>query len=158
MQQLSQTDQILYLKHFVNESAESSSGGLSVVKVLRLSTRWPHSFQQRCGFRKATRKPESKRVEEELGTPHTETSEPVVHRRTSTPHMDQQAPPGSPRAFGRLLRPLVFTMGVGDVHLWVVQVMPSATGVNSMSVYRLLLRLGSHLAVRVPQVSGPDLL
>ncbi|XP_074535736.1 presenilin-associated rhomboid-like protein, mitochondrial [Halichoeres trimaculatus] len=78
--------------------------------------RWPHSFQQRCGFRKATRKPEPKKVEEELGPPHTETSEPMVHRRTSTP-------PGPTREFGRLLKPLVFTVGFtgcsfGSAAIW----------------------------------------
>lgn len=134
---------------------------VAVVEVLCLSSRWPHNLQQRCGFRKAARKPESKKVEEELASPHTESSEAVVPRRTSTPHWEQQTPPGSPRAFSRLLRPLVFTVGVGDVHLFLLEVTAGAvsqTGVNSMSVYRLLLRLSGHLAVRVPQVSSPELL
>ncbi|XP_008285452.1 presenilins-associated rhomboid-like protein, mitochondrial isoform X2 [Stegastes partitus] len=85
--------------------------------------RWPHSFQQRCGFRKAARKPESKKVEEELGPAHTELSEAGAHRRSPAPHLDQQAPPSSPRAFGRLLRPLVFTVGFtgcsfGSAAIW----------------------------------------
>lgn len=86
-----------------------------VAELLCLSTRWPHSLQQRCGFRKAGRKPESRRAEEELGPAHTQPPEAAAPRRTSTPHLEQQAPPSSPRAFGRLLRPLVFTVGVGDV-------------------------------------------
>ncbi|XP_044059095.1 presenilins-associated rhomboid-like protein, mitochondrial isoform X2 [Siniperca chuatsi] len=94
--------------------------------VLRSSVRggrWPHSFQQRCGFRKAARKPETKKVESELGPPHAESSEAAVPRRTSTPHCDQQAPPSSPRAFGRLVRPLVFTVGFtgcsfGSAAIW----------------------------------------
>ncbi|XP_038548612.1 presenilins-associated rhomboid-like protein, mitochondrial isoform X2 [Micropterus salmoides] len=94
--------------------------------VLRSSVRggrWPHSFQQRCGFRKAARKPESKKVEEELGAPPTEASEAVVPRRTSVPPCDQQAPRSSPRAFGRLVRPLVFTVGFtgcsfGSAAIW----------------------------------------
>ncbi|XP_036944048.1 presenilins-associated rhomboid-like protein, mitochondrial [Acanthopagrus latus] len=73
--------------------------------------RWPHSLQQRCGFRKAGRKPESRRVEEELGPAHSQPSEAAAPRRTSAPHWEQQAPPSSPRAFSRLLRPLVFTVG-----------------------------------------------
>ncbi|CAJ1066233.1 presenilins-associated rhomboid-like protein%2C mitochondrial isoform X1 [Xyrichtys novacula] len=73
--------------------------------------RWPHSFQQRCGFRKAARKPEIKKVEEELVPPHTESSESTVNRRTSTPSLDHQPPPSPPRAFSRLLKPLVFTVG-----------------------------------------------
>ncbi|XP_022594401.1 presenilins-associated rhomboid-like protein, mitochondrial [Seriola dumerili] len=85
--------------------------------------RWPHSFLRRCGFRKAARKPESKKVEEELAPPHTESSEAAIQRRTSTPHCDQQAPPSSPRAFSRLIRPLVFTVGFtgcsfGSAAIW----------------------------------------
>ncbi|XP_040901543.1 presenilins-associated rhomboid-like protein, mitochondrial isoform X2 [Toxotes jaculatrix] len=99
---------------------------LTGVDALRSSVkggRWPHSFQQRCGFRKATKKPESKKVEEEVGQPLTESSEGVVHRRTSTPHWDQQAPPSPPRAFSRLLKPLVFTVGFtgcsfGSAAIW----------------------------------------
>ncbi|KAM6988458.1 presenilin-associated rhomboid-like protein, mitochondrial isoform 2-T2 [Tautogolabrus adspersus] len=82
--------------------------------VLRSSARGgrcPHSFQQRCGFRKAAKKPETKKVEEELVPPHTESSEPIVQRRTSTPNWDHQTPLGSPRAFSRLIKPLVFTVG-----------------------------------------------
>lgn len=129
------------------------------VVIPRLSTRWPQSFQQRCGFRKAARKPESKKVEEELGPAHSESSEAAAQRRTPAPHWDQQAPPSPPRAFGRLVRPLVFTIGVGDVvSMAMTPLMMSRTGVDSMSVYRLLLRLGGHLAVRVPQVSSAELL
>ncbi|XP_034459529.1 presenilins-associated rhomboid-like protein, mitochondrial isoform X3 [Hippoglossus hippoglossus] len=81
------------------------------------------SFQQRCGFRKAGRKPESKKVEEEPGPPHTESSEAAVPRRTPTPHLEQQAPPTSPRAFSRLIKPLVFTVGFtgcsfGSAAIW----------------------------------------
>ncbi|KAM6932034.1 presenilin-associated rhomboid-like protein, mitochondrial isoform 1-T1 [Lycodopsis pacificus] len=101
---------------------------LSGEDVLRSSarggSRWPHNFQQRCGFRKAAKKPESKKVEEELVTPHTESSEATLHRRTPAPHVEQhQAAPRSPRAFSRLLRPLVFTVGFtgcsfGSAAIW----------------------------------------
>ncbi|XP_041851138.1 presenilins-associated rhomboid-like protein, mitochondrial isoform X2 [Melanotaenia boesemani] len=87
--------------------------------------RCPHSFQQRCGFKKAARKPETKKVEEDLGPAHSESSEPAVQRRTSTPTLNQPAPPTptSPRAFGRLFRPLLFTVGFtgcsfGSAAIW----------------------------------------
>ncbi|RVE65296.1 hypothetical protein OJAV_G00134560 [Oryzias javanicus] len=73
--------------------------------------RWPHSLQQRCGFKKASRKPEGKKVEEELGPAHTEPPEGAVQRRAPPPHWEQQAPPSPPRAFGRLVRPFLFTVG-----------------------------------------------
>ncbi|XP_054483167.1 presenilins-associated rhomboid-like protein, mitochondrial [Anoplopoma fimbria] len=96
------------------------SGG-DVSRSSARGPRWPHSFQQRCGFRKATKKPESKK--EELLPPHTESSEAVVQRRTPAPHMEHQAPPSSPRSFSRLLRPLVFTVGFtgcsfGSAAIW----------------------------------------
>lgn len=79
------------------------------------STRWRYSVQQRCGFRKAARKPESRKVEEELGHVHSESSEaPPPRRSPPTPQWEQQAPPSSPRSFGRLFRPLVFTIGVSS--------------------------------------------
>ncbi|XP_051255643.1 presenilins-associated rhomboid-like protein, mitochondrial isoform X4 [Dicentrarchus labrax] len=86
--------------------------------------RWPHSFQQRCGFRKASKKPESKKVEEELiPHQHAESSEVAVPRRSPAPHSVHHRPPGSPRAFSRLLRPLVFTVGFtgcsfGSAAIW----------------------------------------
>ncbi|XP_060928626.1 presenilin-associated rhomboid-like protein, mitochondrial [Limanda limanda] len=43
--------------------------------------------------------------------PRIELAEAAVPRRTPTPLLEQQAPPPSPRAFGRLIRPLVFTVG-----------------------------------------------
>nr|XP_057935618.1 presenilin-associated rhomboid-like protein, mitochondrial isoform X3 [Doryrhamphus excisus] len=84
------------------------------VKGGSVSNRWPHSFQQRCGFRKVSRKPETKKVDEELGPAYLDSSE-VVSR--------QQLPSGSPRSFSRLLRPLVFTVGFtgcsfGSAAIW----------------------------------------
>uniref|UniRef100_A0A3P9HSW3 rhomboid protease n=1 Tax=Oryzias latipes TaxID=8090 RepID=A0A3P9HSW3_ORYLA len=73
--------------------------------------RWPHSLQQRCGFKKASKKPESRKAEEELSPAHTEPPEAAVQRRTPPPHWEQQAPPSPPRAFGRLVRPFLFTVG-----------------------------------------------
>ncbi|XP_034024891.1 LOW QUALITY PROTEIN: presenilins-associated rhomboid-like protein, mitochondrial [Thalassophryne amazonica] len=87
-----------------------SSGGRCVRNPVGGCRRWSHSFQQRCGFRKAARKPESRKAEEELGSTYTE---PSAHRRTAAPSWDLQAPPSSPPTFRRLLRPLVFTVGVG---------------------------------------------
>ncbi|XP_047191463.1 presenilins-associated rhomboid-like protein, mitochondrial isoform X2 [Scophthalmus maximus] len=83
--------------------------------------RCPHSFQQKRGFRKAAKKPEFKIVEEEPGPPRTEPPAAPVQRRTTTPHWEQQAPP--PRTLGRLIRPLVFTVGFtgcsfGSAAIW----------------------------------------
>lgn len=78
--------------------------------VLLSSSRCPHSFQQQCSFRRASRKPESKKVAEDLGP--SQASEARAPQRPPTPHWEQPVPPDSPRAFGRLLRPLVFTVGV----------------------------------------------
>ncbi|XP_047449182.1 presenilins-associated rhomboid-like protein, mitochondrial [Mugil cephalus] len=85
--------------------------------------RCPHGIQQRCGFRKAAKKPETKKVEEDVLAPYTESSEAVAQRRTPTPHMTQKTPSSSPRAFGRLFRPFVFTVGFtgcsfGSAAIW----------------------------------------
>ncbi|XP_035477829.1 presenilins-associated rhomboid-like protein, mitochondrial isoform X3 [Scophthalmus maximus] len=87
----------------------------------RGGSRCPHSFQQKRGFRKAAKKPEFKIVEEEPGPPRTEPPAAPVQRRTTTPHWEQQAPP--PRTLGRLIRPLVFTVGFtgcsfGSAAIW----------------------------------------
>lgn len=63
--------------------------------------RWRISVQQhRCGFKKAARKPELRRPEEDLAP---SPSPPPLPLR--------EAPQGPHRAFGRLLRPMVFTVG-----------------------------------------------
>nr|XP_046245998.1 presenilins-associated rhomboid-like protein, mitochondrial isoform X2 [Scatophagus argus] len=104
--------------------------GEDVLRCPARGGRWPHSFQQRCGFRKASRKPESRKVEEELGSPHTESPEAAAPRRTSAPHWDQQDPHGSSRSFGRLLKPLVFTVGFtgcsfGSAAIWQYETLKS---------------------------------
>ncbi|XP_040929365.1 presenilins-associated rhomboid-like protein, mitochondrial isoform X2 [Betta splendens] len=94
--------------------------------VLRSSGRcgrWPHSLQQRCGFRKASKKPEPKKVLEEEASPHVESSEAALNRQTTTPQWNQRAPSGSPRALSRLIRPFVFTIGFtgcsfGSAAIW----------------------------------------
>ncbi|XP_077579431.1 presenilin-associated rhomboid-like protein, mitochondrial [Stigmatopora nigra] len=96
-----------------------SRTGTDVLRVARGGSRWTQNLQQRSGFRKVARKSESKKVEHEVG--HLDTSEVASHRRTSPP-----APPpssGSPRAFGRLVRPLLFTVGFtgcsfGSAAIW----------------------------------------
>uniref|UniRef100_H2T3M7 rhomboid protease n=1 Tax=Takifugu rubripes TaxID=31033 RepID=H2T3M7_TAKRU len=81
--------------------------------VLLLSGRCPHILQQQCSFRRAYRRPESRKVEEDLSPSRTQTSEgPAPRRPTTTPHSEHPVPPNSPRAFGRLVRPFVFTVGV----------------------------------------------
>lgn len=114
--------------------------------VPRVSSRWPNSLQQRSGFRKVTRKAEPKKAEDPVPT------------RPDPPEatLQNRAPPSPPRAFGRLVRPLLFTVGVGGVG-GEPRALPRPAA-NSMSVYRLLLRLGGHLAVRGAQVQSPELL
>ncbi|XP_077467521.1 presenilin-associated rhomboid-like protein, mitochondrial [Stigmatopora argus] len=93
-----------------------SRTGADVLRVARGGSRWTQSLQQRSGFRKVARKPESKKVEDELV--HLDSSEVASHRRTSPPPSS-----GSPRAFGRLVRPLLFTVGFtgcsfGSAAIW----------------------------------------
>ncbi|XP_034405123.1 presenilins-associated rhomboid-like protein, mitochondrial [Cyclopterus lumpus] len=85
--------------------------GRDVLRSSATGNRCPHSFQQRCGFRKVAKKPESKKVEEDLVPPRAESLEAAAQRRSPAPHTEHRAPPSSPRAFGQLLRPLVFTVG-----------------------------------------------
>ncbi|XP_051933579.1 presenilins-associated rhomboid-like protein, mitochondrial isoform X3 [Hippocampus zosterae] len=94
-----------------------------VLGSVRGGSRWTHNLQQRCAFRKVAKKPESKKVEDELG--HFDSSEVASHRRTSNPHWELPPPssPSSPRAFGRLVRPLLFTVGFtgcsfGSAAIW----------------------------------------
>ncbi|XP_030007153.1 presenilins-associated rhomboid-like protein, mitochondrial [Sphaeramia orbicularis] len=75
---------------------------LTVEDALRSSVRggrWPLTFQQRRGFKKAAKKPEPKNVVEDPGP-----------SRTSEPHWDPQLH-GPQRALSRLIRPFVFTVG-----------------------------------------------
>ena len=70
--------------------------------------------QQRCGFRKTAKKVEPKKGSvEEAGQPHTEQAESLVQRRAELPPTPP-APKMPPRAYGQLLKPLVFTVGVGS--------------------------------------------
>ncbi|KAM3875056.1 presenilin-associated rhomboid-like protein, mitochondrial [Diretmus argenteus] len=83
--------------------------------------RLSHSFQQRCGFRKTTKKPEPKKGEEDVGSPAAESSEGLVSRRA--PPGEPPTPPSSPRGFSRLVKPLVFTVGFtgcsfGSAAIW----------------------------------------
>ncbi|XP_029922426.1 presenilins-associated rhomboid-like protein, mitochondrial [Myripristis murdjan] len=75
------------------------------------------SFQQRCGFRRAAKKAELKRAEEEVAPPQPEPS------RAPPPPWVPRDPPGPPRSFGRLLKPLLFTVGFtgcsfGSAAIW----------------------------------------
>ncbi|KAM9811912.1 presenilin-associated rhomboid-like protein, mitochondrial isoform X3 [Syngnathus typhle] len=94
-----------------------SRSGENVFRSLRGGSRWANNFQQRSGFRKVARKPESKNVENELG--HLDSLETASHRPPPPP------PPSSssPRDFGRLVRPLLFTVGFtgcsfGSAAIW----------------------------------------
>ncbi|KAM9318217.1 presenilin-associated rhomboid-like protein, mitochondrial [Pholidichthys leucotaenia] len=87
------------------------TGGEEVARSSVRGGRWPHSFQQRCGFKKVSRKPEAKKAEEELSPSHGESAKTAAHHRTPGPHLGQQPPPSFPRDFGRLVKPFLFTVG-----------------------------------------------
>ncbi|XP_054649459.1 presenilins-associated rhomboid-like protein, mitochondrial isoform X1 [Dunckerocampus dactyliophorus] len=101
-----------YAVLFCRTASFCPTGELQV--TITFIRRWPHSFQQRCGFRKVPRKPEAKKVDEELGPAHLDSSEVASHRQLHS---------SSPRSFSRLLRPVVFTVGFtgcsfGSAAIW----------------------------------------
>ncbi|XP_032400785.1 presenilins-associated rhomboid-like protein, mitochondrial isoform X2 [Xiphophorus hellerii] len=63
--------------------------------------RWPGGFQQRRGFKKASRTPEPKQPEPK------QPEGPVLQNQAPVP----PRAPAPPRAFGRLVRPFLFTVG-----------------------------------------------
>ncbi|KAJ8397246.1 hypothetical protein AAFF_G00440800 [Aldrovandia affinis] len=68
--------------------------------------------QQRCGFRKAPRKTEVKKGEMEEGwSKQTEPIEGAAQRKGYTPQVEPPVLHIPQRSFGRLLKPLVFTVG-----------------------------------------------
>ncbi|XP_063061532.1 presenilin-associated rhomboid-like protein, mitochondrial [Engraulis encrasicolus] len=70
--------------------------------------------QQRCGFRKAAKKAEPKRSSmEDVGPTHTEAAESLAPKRAAAPPPPpaRSNPYMPPREFGRLVKPLVFTVG-----------------------------------------------
>ncbi|KAK7156011.1 hypothetical protein R3I94_006166 [Phoxinus phoxinus] len=81
-----------------------------ISKTHYLTNRFTLQTQQRCGFRKIAKKGEAKKgVAEE-----TETIE-ILHKKDVAPPPDMPTPPTHTptptRAFGRLVRPFVFTIG-----------------------------------------------
>ncbi|KAG9338504.1 hypothetical protein JZ751_025739 [Albula glossodonta] len=85
--------------------------GDTIVSVTR-QNRSPLCYQQRCGFRRATKKTEAKSREvEDMGLKQSELSEAAAQRKGVEP----PAPRRPPRSFGRLVKPLVFTVGVRPV-------------------------------------------
>ncbi|XP_030630358.1 presenilin-associated rhomboid-like protein A, mitochondrial [Chanos chanos] len=80
--------------------------------VFPKGNRFPLYPQQRCGFRKAQRKPEpNKRGQEEPAHPPADVSEAAVQKKAAPPQPEPPIPPVPPRRPGRLFRPLVFTVG-----------------------------------------------
>ncbi|KAG7471046.1 hypothetical protein MATL_G00120360 [Megalops atlanticus] len=68
--------------------------------------------QQRCGFRKAQRKPEIKKGEvEEVESKLPDPMHGAVQRKGYSPPLDTPVVHIPHRSFGRLLKPLVFTVG-----------------------------------------------
>ncbi|XP_056467931.1 presenilins-associated rhomboid-like protein, mitochondrial [Gadus chalcogrammus] len=74
-------------------------------------TRLKHGFQQRSAFRRPAKKTDAKRVEEEVVPSHTEASEAWTTKRAVDPPQIIKIPKTPPRNFGRLVKPLVFTVG-----------------------------------------------
>ncbi|XP_066565826.1 presenilin-associated rhomboid-like protein, mitochondrial isoform X2 [Amia ocellicauda] len=68
--------------------------------------------QQRCGFKKAPKKNEVKKVEaEDGGRNQLVSSDASVQKKTLTPPAEFPAPNVPTRSFARLLKPFVFTVG-----------------------------------------------
>ncbi|XP_047247161.1 presenilins-associated rhomboid-like protein, mitochondrial isoform X1 [Girardinichthys multiradiatus] len=93
------------------------TGGEPFLCSVRGGSRWPDSFQQRCGFKKAARKPEPKKPEDPVPA-HTEPSEAVVQNQVPI-----QTPFNSAPTFSRLVRPFLFTVGFtgcsfGSAAIW----------------------------------------
>ncbi|KAM3616575.1 uncharacterized protein V6R79_020204 [Siganus canaliculatus] len=93
--------------------------------------RCPHSFQQRCGFRRPTRKSEPKKAEEEPGPAHNASPDAAAPPPwSSAPQVARQAPPSPARSFTRLIKPLVFTVGFtgcafGSAAVWQYEALKS---------------------------------
>ncbi|XP_067095994.1 presenilin-associated rhomboid-like protein, mitochondrial isoform X1 [Osmerus mordax] len=68
--------------------------------------------QQRCGFRKAVKKPEIKKGNvEQLSNLPAESSEGLIQRRGASPNVESHAPYTHPRVLNRLVKPLFFSIG-----------------------------------------------
>uniref|UniRef100_A0A8C8HT32 rhomboid protease n=1 Tax=Oncorhynchus tshawytscha TaxID=74940 RepID=A0A8C8HT32_ONCTS len=77
-----------------------------------LFPRFTLNTQQRCSFRKAAKETKTKKgVIEETGPSHTEPSEGLIHKRGASPPVHPSVAYTHPRSFGRLVKPLVFTIG-----------------------------------------------
>ncbi|XP_020514814.2 presenilin-associated rhomboid-like protein, mitochondrial isoform X2 [Labrus bergylta] len=97
--------------------------GENVLRSSARGGRCPHSFQQRCGFKKAAKKPEIKKVEKEVAPPKTESYEHIAQQRTTGPNLDHPPHYGPPLLFSQLIKPFVFTVGFtgcsfGSAAIW----------------------------------------
>uniref|UniRef100_A0A8C1TDR4 rhomboid protease n=1 Tax=Cyprinus carpio TaxID=7962 RepID=A0A8C1TDR4_CYPCA len=100
----------------------SSSGVAAVMMALRasvfrwvsedissthyLTNRFTLQTQQRCGFRKV-----AKRVEPKKGVAEEAEQTEILHKKGEAPAPDPPTPRVPARSFGRLVKPLVFTIG-----------------------------------------------
>ncbi|XP_041920703.1 presenilins-associated rhomboid-like protein, mitochondrial [Alosa sapidissima] len=95
-----------------------------IINTATRSNRFTLYTQQRCGFRKTAKKVEPKKGSvEEAGQPHVELAERELTQRKSVPSPTPPTPQMPPRAFGRLVKPLVFTIGFtgcsfGSAAIW----------------------------------------
>ncbi|KAK6297108.1 hypothetical protein J4Q44_G00332500 [Coregonus suidteri] len=83
-----------------------------IISTATRGNRFTLNTQQRCGFRKAAKETTTKKgALEETGPLHTEPIEGLIHRRGASPHVEPSVEYTHPRHFGRLVKPLVFTIG-----------------------------------------------
>ncbi|XP_064864156.1 presenilin-associated rhomboid-like protein, mitochondrial isoform X2 [Oncorhynchus nerka] len=83
-----------------------------VICIATRGNRIPLNTQQRCGFKKVVKESKAKKgVIEETGPSHTEPSEGLIHKRGASPPLEPSVAYMHSRSFGRLVKPLAFTIG-----------------------------------------------
>ncbi|XP_055752559.1 presenilins-associated rhomboid-like protein, mitochondrial [Salvelinus fontinalis] len=83
-----------------------------IICMAKRGNRITLNTQQRCGFKKAVKETKTKKgVIEETGPSHTEPSEGLIHKRGASPLVEPSVAYTHSRSFGRLVKPLVFTIG-----------------------------------------------
>ncbi|XP_070983619.1 presenilin-associated rhomboid-like protein, mitochondrial isoform X2 [Oncorhynchus clarkii lewisi] len=86
-----------------------------IISTATRGNRFTLNTQQRCSFRKAAKETKTKKgVIEEMGPSHTEPSEGLIHKRGASPPVHPSVAYTHPRSFGRLVKPLVFTIGINQ--------------------------------------------
>ncbi|XP_014044784.1 presenilin-associated rhomboid-like protein A, mitochondrial isoform X1 [Salmo salar] len=88
---------------------------INSVSTVSRGSRFTLHPQQRCGFRKEARKPETwkrdRGIPEETGPPPSEAADAVVSRKAVPPKTGPPPPGAAPRRTGKLFKPFMFTIG-----------------------------------------------